>query len=396
MKHIFLQTSIFFFTILTFQTTAQVTITQDNYPRLTEFLDSGRIILNPGIPVPSGGPDQIWDYSSFQEGNFASDLYVDATNDSDFPDALNYFQSDLGFSIGAFSYDVPSNIYDAIDENGWYRTGRSFESLSIPLTAITGGADDRIDYLQGPSDYVGRLDIIKFPITYQNQWEGTFYFDLNYEVTAGAFGLNQTPAFTRLYTTNEREVIGHGLLTIPKSDGSPSEPMDVLLVKVNATFIDSIYLAGSPAPQALLDVLGVTQGAVSVNNFYVFYKPGFGAPVALFDFLENGQVGRAVYRPQAADFNTAIQDLNLANVQSFPNPVSSGSSISLSIEQLTSSGSICFFDLQGHLLHTVAFDSTSDNQLRVNIPKVIGTGMFVYQVLDKSNSPLGLGKLHVF
>lgn len=397
MRPAFLLFSTFIFILYALPGASQVTITQSDILRPASFIDSFRVVADPVIPFPEEGADILWDYSSIGLGILDTTVYTDATNDPDFTDALNYFSSDFELFLGGFSFEVPSNLYEAIDADGWYRTGRAISSLTVPLTPISGGANDRIDYLANKADYVGRRNFLEFPMTYQNQWEGGYYFDLNYEVTIAAFGLNQTPAFTRTTITEEREVVGYGSIILPRSDGSPSGEIEVLLVKGRFIEVDSFFLGGSPAPQAILDAFGLEQGVIKGRNFYNFYAPGIGTPVLLSESpLNGGATDRISYWYQVADMTTSTQELRVPVAKSFPNPAASTSTITIILEQFTSSGQVRFIDLQGRVLQTVAYTSNGSNSFEVEVPTSLHAGMFMYQVTDEDNALIGVGKLQVF
>lgn len=397
MRPAFLRFSTFIFILYALPGASQVTITQSDILRPASFTDSSRVITDPGIPFPQEGADILWDYSSIGLGVLDTTVYTDATNDPDFTDALNYFSSDVQLFLGGFSFEVPSNTYEAIDADGWYRTGRAFGSLTVPLTPISGGANDRIDYLANKADYVGRMNFLEFPMTYPNQWDGGYYFDLNYEVTVAAFGLNQTPAFTRTTVTEEREVVGYGSIILPRSDGSPSGEIEVLLVKGRFVEVDSFFLGGSPAPPAILNAFGLEQGLARGRNFYNFYAPGIGTPLLLSESpLGGGATDRIIYWPQLADMTTSTRELRIPVAKSFPNPASSTSAITIILEQFTTSGQVRFIDLQGRVLQTVDYTSNGSNSLEVEVPASLSNGMLMYQVLDENNDLIGVGKLQVF
>ena len=393
MKQTILPFSIFFFTILfAFQSQAQVTIARNDFPRLASFTDSLHFTEEAGIAVPSEGPNQVWDYSALESGEFRTFEHFDATSDPNFPDALNLRQGDLLFQI----FEIESQSYEAIDDVGFYEYGRSITDVTYSITAISGGPNDSLRFVGGNELYEGDIDEIEFPMTYQDAWTDSRNEYINFELTIAAFGLNQTPGFRKRIKTQIRTVVGHGLLTIPKSDGSPSLEMDVLLVKVERSNVDSLFLGGAPAPPAILAAFGLVQGAVDEVVFYSFYKPGFAGRVLDIGISDIGQATDAFYRPQAADGLTAIHELEgLPEIQGLPNPVSAGGVITLPIQQLTSTGFIRFYDLIGRSVFSLPFESGTDYQIQARIPTATGTGMYIYHVHDEKGVPVGLGKLQI-
>lgn len=375
---------------------AQVTLTRGDFPRAAGFIDSSRLVADPGVPFPREGADLLWDYASLGTGTPYNPSFYDATADTSFTDALNYEHDDMQFSLPAFGYLVGGDLYEALDSNGWYRTGRNIESATIPLTPLTGGPNDRIEYPATQADYIGRLDLLKFPMNYQDEWNEGYYFDIPFQVTLAAYGLNQASAFNRITVSNNRRVVGYGKLVMPTDDGSPSVPMDVLLTKVVTTQIDSIFLGGNPAPEALPAALGLSRGFVQQDSFYLFYTPGFGAPVMLFEFPRNGLVGQVRYRPQAADLSTAVREPKAPLIAGYPNPVAAGSWFHLRLERPLDAGCIHFFSPKGQLLATRTYEGGAGTNIQVKVPANIDTGLLFYRVTDKSNLPLGTGKLLVY
>lgn len=372
---------------------SQTTLTLDTYPRPVDFIDSMRIVADPGIPFPTGGADVSWDYSFLGAGTLHTDTYYDATSDTAFSDALNYLPSDIDLVLGGLSFTIPSNLYEGLDAEGWYRTGRSLGSQTVSLTPLTGAPNDRIDYPANNVDYVGRLNILQFPMNYEDQWTGSYYFDLNYEVTIGAYGLNQTPAFTRTHYRNEREVVGYGSLVLPTPSGESTAPVEVLMTKVIDTAIDSFFLAGEPAPLPLLNAFGLVQGITDVDSFYVFYTQNFGAPIALFEFPINGQVSRVVFRPQAAALSTSTSDLNIPEFRCFPNPVQAGSKLTIETQELLEEGTVQLFNTGGQYIAQIPYQTAGTSTLEVKLPENLPEQLVFYRVINQQGQAVGRGKI---
>lgn len=391
--------STFLLLLTSFQVSGQVTITRDDWPRMASFVDTIQASSSVNIPVPTEGPDQTWDYSFLELGEVNINVYTDATDNPAFPDALHFYNNDILLVLGEAEFFLPSNVYEAIDDESWYRTGREYlADFSVPLTPFTGGADDRIDYLSGNAPYQGRINFLEFPVNYQDQWEGSYFFEYPYNVTAAAYGLNQTPAFSRVTVNEQRTVAGYGTLTIPLSDGTSSPPMDVLLIKGDKVQIDSLFLGGSPAPEALLSVLGATQGLVKPDDFYLFYRPGFPRPILILEDLnpDGTLAGTATFRPRAADGVSAVRNLNIPLAKSFPNPLPTGSLLTITLEDTPGSGHVRLTDVQGRFLANLPYTASTGSTLQVRIPATIPAGMVLYLVTDEQMRPVGVGKLQVF
>ncbi|MGB0931148.1 MAG: hypothetical protein ACPGVB_10250 [Chitinophagales bacterium] len=270
-----------------------VVITKDNFPRGGSFTDIGYFVETDILDAPTEGTGQVWDYSFLTPDSLVTQVYTDASNDPNFSGVLNYISGNILFN----GFPISRNQYEAIDEEGWYHKGRTTEEVSYSVTAISGGADDLLRFPDRVVPYGGRLNKLQFPVTYESDWTQNQIENTEFELTVAAFGLNAVPGVNVKTITERREVVGEGKLIIPSEDGSPSLPMDALLLKVDMTGIDSVFLGGAPAPAPLLAAFGVTQGNISVaDTRYIFYMPGFGSNV----LNVNPASGTFFYRPQAA------------------------------------------------------------------------------------------------
>ncbi|MGB0931369.1 MAG: T9SS type A sorting domain-containing protein [Chitinophagales bacterium] len=253
----------------------QLTITKANFPRQASFTRNAYNGSSVGVPIPTTGVGQVWDYSSLVPENSSTNEYFDATNSPIFPEALNVH--DVGLAVQAF--DIESERYEAVDETGWYEVGRTVEDVTYPISPITGGANDILRFPAAVEDFEGRIDIVQFPMSFGKQWTQTDTKPLHFEISVAGFGLNQVPGEIRSTIQNIRTVVGEGKLILPAMDGSggPTLPMDVLLVKVESTKTNNYLLGGGPMPVPLLNAFGVAEGETTNEFIYQFFKPNGGA-----------------------------------------------------------------------------------------------------------------------
>ncbi|MFK7906488.1 MAG: hypothetical protein AB8B69_15260, partial [Chitinophagales bacterium] len=269
-----------------------VVINREDFPRGGSFTEIGYFVETDILDAPSEGIDQVWDYSFLTPDSLVTQVYTDASNDPDFSNALNYISGAVSFN----AFPIPSNKYEAIDEEGWYDKGRTTKDVSYSITAISGGTDDVLRFPDSVIPYGGRLNRLDFPVAYGKAWTQSQIENTEFELTVAAFGLNGVPGVNVRTVTESRSVVGEGKLIIPSEDGSPGLPIDALLLKIENTLIDSVFLGGAPAPAALLNAFGLTQGAVTVRAVrYIFYTPGFSSNV----LNVNPSTGTFFYRPQA-------------------------------------------------------------------------------------------------
>lgn len=271
----------------------ELKITKANFPRRASNVD--RYHRTPPIEftAPTEGLNQVWDYSNLETEVILENTYMDATNNPLFPDAFLSDLDDLDFQ----NFNIISTFYEAIDEDGWYETGRTVESITYPITAITGGPSDQLHFPDDVVDYEGRTDNLQFPVTYGKKWTQTRAERTNFEITVAGAGLNAVPGQAKLTYTDTRTVVGEGTIIIPSDDGTGTVSTEVLLIKSEETIVDSFFLAGSPMPPTLLEAFGITQGNVTNRTFYIYYKPNFGEPVLSYNPLGS----RAFFRPSALE-----------------------------------------------------------------------------------------------
>lgn len=367
---------------------SQITIERDHFPRQGSFTDTLFRAVAQNIALPSEGPDQVWDYSTLLEEEELLITYTDASNDPDFPGALNYRTNDLSFQ----GLVIPAVQYERLDDQGWWEAGRVLQDVTYPIQGITGSPNDSLRFVGGVQDFAPRTDLLKFPLNYQDEWTESYTERVNFELTVTGFGLNQVPGYRDRTTTLNRDVVGYGTLTIPGNDGQPSNPIDVLLIKTNRTILDSVFLAGDPAPPTLLAAFGITQGSTFEDTYYNFYRLDYGAYVLNVGALASPN---AFYRPAAAEVLTSAKEQPRVSVRTYPNPIKAGQELSLHADSPMDAGFFSLYDLSGRLVHRIQFNSAGNPQVQLAIPAQLSSGMYLYQLHTPQGSPLGAGKLLV-
>lgn len=368
----------------------QITIERDEFPRAENFLDTVIRAVPTTVFAPSEGPDQIWDYSMLSELEFLTNQFVSASGNADFPNALNYEQNNLKFQV----FIIPSVTFEAIDDEGWYEPGRFLTDITYSIAGLTGGPNDSLRFVGGPMVFDERLDMVRFPLNYGDEWEQTRIENGNFELSVAAFGLNHTPGTRKRYLHHHRKVAGYGQLTIPAFDGSAGAPTDVLMIKVNRSTTDSIFLAGAPAPPPLMAAFGLTQGSMAADSFYVFYRQDFGAVVLNVNLLGNNEYS-AFYRPQSLDAVSATREFQQMKTTYFPNPIRAGQVLTLQTDAPLTAGYFNLTDALGRVAHRSTFEAPVAHQIQVRLPVALFGGMYMYQLTDKAGRLMGTGKLKV-
>lgn len=361
---------------------SQVVITADNFPRGGTFTDYS-YRSQPGVIVPpSEGPDQVWDYSDLELDQIITVDYADASQDPALPGALNSSVRNLAFQV----FPIPSQFYEAIDQDGWYGLGRTTADVSYSITAISGGPKDTLRFPGTAMPFEGRINSLQFPVTYGSHWNQSMTEVMPFELTVAAFGLNKAPGVYRRLINQDRQVTGYGEIILPRENGNSTLPIEVLMIKVVRMAVDSYYLGGAPAPAQLMGAFGLTQGSSVTDSFYVFYAPEFGAPV--FDYAINSDI--AFYRPYAEATVSVNQPISTTVLHAYPNPVKAGSVLNVELESPAHQGRYRIWDALGRMVDESTFNTEDQHQLLIPIPSAIQTGMYVFQVLDTNGEVIGI------
>lgn len=268
------------------------------------------------IPLPQAGSNQLWDFSNaqFVAGSFFIS-YEPSDKPSAFPNSAAMQRYNPG--LGPISIQGSKSYYSA-DNQGHYYNGFITAQQSLSITAITGSPTDVLAFPGGPSDLGTGGKIIVFPLSNGTVNVTGYTGVTNFNLTVAGFGLNATPGELRQTSIKADTVIGWGRVILPGND-----TVEVLLNKISETLIDSIYLAGAPAPDQLLTAFGLSQGGFITQNRYELIGKGFSGPVARFftndDFTTND--GTWVTAEKARGGTFIANDLS-ASVSVFPNPAS--------------------------------------------------------------------------
>src|SRR5690606_23933525 len=103
----------------------------------------------------------------------------DATNDPNFPGALNYRERDLIFQ----GFLIESNEYELLNSDRYGILGRSITDVVYPITSITGGANDELRFVGGNYIYDGNEDNLLFPFDYGDSWTSLYEQTTPFELT---------------------------------------------------------------------------------------------------------------------------------------------------------------------------------------------------------------------
>ncbi|MCF8277085.1 MAG: T9SS type A sorting domain-containing protein [Flavobacteriales bacterium] len=370
---------------------AQVTIDQSSFPRPAGFVDNGVQAVSNGVALPTHGDNQTWDYGGLVSALPTTTVYYDASGDSDFPTALNHRDQQLSFQ----GFPIPASLYEAVDADGWYEQGRVLQESINSISFMTGGANDELNFPAQVQTYEGRLNLLDFPVQYEDTWTQSNIEYTQFELTVAAYSLNNTPGQQKRTNTHVRTVVGQGQLTIPDVNGNPSGALDAVLIKVERAVLDSFFLGGQLAPAPLLNTFGLTQGSIFEEEYYVFYVPGYITTALNINLDEQGAVSTVFYRPGAAELSTSIgDDLSFNAMKMYPNPVAAGDVMNVELQDKTDATTIELFDMTGRQVFSTPV-STSSGVARVALPTNLSVGMYNMVVRSVDTSVLSVSKLMV-
>ena len=340
---------------------AQITLDQSNVPQSGTYTETRDYVFS-GIALPAEGANQVYDYSSMPLPTTTVNInYLPATR-PEFSNSTRY--SVRNAFLGPIA--VSGEYYTSIDANGLYDTGAYVLPSSQSLQAITGNPSDVIIFPGNVTAFIQPSVIIPFPASFGSQVVSNFDFVTDFQLTVGAFGLNSTPGQSIQSVVRTVEVVGSGQLTLPVPSGQ-SIPYDVLLVKQQEVITNNVLLGGAPAPDALLNAFGLTQGQVTTISEYMFYAENYEVPIALFIMDENfTQVDQMFYDMDLLQVLSVNQNEFENSISMYPNPASNQINITRQSNNKPIDA-VNIYDISGKFVKSVDKNQFSDASSRINI-----------------------------
>ncbi len=174
--------------------------------------------------------------------------------------------------VNGFSYFY-SSVF-AFPGDAIYEAGIKVPEQSYTLTPFTGKASDHLDIPEQHYILDEPKKIIEFPMQEGSSWRSESRRVVNFNLTVEAYKLKNVPAQHVWTVYRDEKIVGYGKIRLYHEDG-PSEYYEVLKSEITEYAIDSFYLAGKPAPAALLKAFGAAQGQkITIENKVNFYRKG--------------------------------------------------------------------------------------------------------------------------
>lgn len=383
------------FGLLSISTSAQIVIDEVDFPtEQTTFRSTYYWALNESsYGTPSEGAEQFWDFRNLTENGNADFPYY-TTTDPFFDETFHFEASALALS----SFFIRADFHSGLDDIGYFSYGMEQYDTTFSLTATTGGAMDELHFPDFKQYFDGVQNSMFFPLTYQDWWIDTVTRVTPFDITIAAFGLNATPGNHKRVFTYDNEVVGYGGLLMTDSSGADSDTMQVLLVKSWIQFVDSFFVGGQPAPAALLTGLGLTQGAVTNELEYYFYREGYGdilveveaasdvagTTLLALRYNENGVKEQTVVDTTVA----SIAELDESEVSVFPNPVRAGASLKVGVSaEKADVASLQIAAADGREVYASAITAVN-GPIEFALPNDLPAGVYVIQALNEDGTAM--------
>lgn len=298
---------------------AQITLERTDYTLEKEVLVKGWILDTTGMSPPVMGADMTWDFGS-QAVLKASNYTKFEADNPNFPDA-NLVDITSQSALNGL-VNVPTEFYEILNDDDYFTTGRTTAKTSLPSGPLTGGSNDTITFLETVNPYLEPVYFLRFPLHYGDTWGYTISNSTKFEITVAAFGLDHAPASNDISSVSTDTVLGYGTLILPHPDGTGTVSMEALCIKGELHQQSNYYLFGQLAPQAMLDVLGLTQGANTTIIDYAFYVKGLPRSAVNLSFSSDGSIR---YLSMSDDIRSLIsstdnQTTSQIETRIFPNP----------------------------------------------------------------------------
>jgi hypothetical protein len=363
-----------------------LTITRQNfyYPAGSDTLNSATL---EGVKIPEEGPNKVWDYTNLVAPQTVYNTYEVRSNPS-FPNAA-FFVVDA-FDVFALNrgyyYDVAFGVTDA----GYFGAGVSIAYQPYGIGDITGNALDSLNFSAMDNVYANPQYILRFPCTYGTVFTNSYSYDVPFTLTIGAYALNKAPGVKRKTLTDIDSVVGWGTLKLP-ARGGQFGAVNALLIKRYTTAVDSFFLYGQPAPEALLTAFQLTQGATTKYGRYVFYRENSRCYALSLNFNNHvfESAGAVIYDDAIPGNLTDVKEppADATHPEVYPNPSQNG------VFTIAAAQPVSSIVIRNILGMEVLRQDARQGALTVSLPPSSIPGMYFYQLKDARGAVVQTGKL---
>lgn len=369
-------------------TQAQITLNSSSGPSLSlcQMGDSFRRIKLNTIPTIAPATNATWDMTVAGDSTRFWQLRDVYSSSSAFPNAGFYNKAHYNFAV--LGYET-SNIKN-VTANGILMYGVHVDRQAISLASFTGSTTDSVVFPLQDVVYNTPDVELKYPMTMGTNWVAPIKYTTDFNLTVAAYSLNNTPGERRVELTINKSVVGWGKMKVNNESGVATDYMDVLMVKMVRVAKDSFYLAGSPAPGALLTAFGLTQGQVQVRSSYSFYRVGEYAP--LLELVYEDSTFAKITRCDVHEDRlkpASVEAIDREEISIYPNPVV-GNSFNIKTGALDNMTGYELYNTTGQLIQKGALPQNGKVTLKEEYP----TGNYFIK-LQTSKGAYGIEQLSI-
>jgi hypothetical protein len=370
---------------------AQITLTQANAPTvsiLTTSDTANSVKLLATYPDLSAKTNATWDMTLVKDSLLFS-TFNGAITSAVFPNATFTIKKEYSFA-GSLKYFTQAML--AVTANGVVQYGESINRQAISLAAVSGGANDSLIFPKQDVIFSADKVEIKYPCGMGTTWVSSPKFTTNFGITIASLGLNKTNGKRQSELTVTNTVVGWGKMRVNDKGGNPTEYMDVLQLQIENSIKDSFFLAGKPAPTALLNAFGLTQGQVSKSYERQFLRKGEFRPLVEISYTDNTYSKKNFCEVHKQRFQAAAgtTDVTTNHFEVYPNPVTDYSFM-IGGDDLKK-GNLKFILLNSLGQEVIGAEVPSNGE--VNLSESISSGLYQLQLMA-DDQVLGVKKIHI-
>jgi Secretion system C-terminal sorting domain len=312
-------------TIWTLQ--GQISLTRKDFTISDNRADTiiSQVMQRKAFASPNGGNNQFWDYSNTLDSAIAPIRFVTSILDPfyvpfEFPKATGAYIAT--YTFGPFR--ITNNYqFERYGDDGYSIQGTVFSGGRFPLKSYTGFATDSVVLFPKVDNYTSNpLYYYKFPINTSSRSTWKYRNVINFNLTVALVGLDRSPGKVVTNQVQTDSTIGWGTLRLRNPKGGSPLDFAVLLVENIDRSRDSFYLSSTPAPDLLLNALGLKQNTIRVNKSYAFYGARFASSILSINYRNDTLIRVTRNVNPVRGLTTDLHDLKNIGVKTrlYPNP----------------------------------------------------------------------------
>ena len=343
--------------------------------------------------APNAGENMTWNYSNGTQLGTSSFVF-EATSNPSYPNANMRYSTTIGLA-GMF-FALPTYGYVNVDQQGFGYQGIDVPGAIVPLEFLTGNPADTLFHLETARTETNPWNYVSFPLNYDDSSIIVSESVQSVIVESPTFGLSYFQIDQVLTTTIEKNVIGWGNLILKNPSTSQDMTLEVLLHERIEVRVDSFFdVSGNPIPNALLNVLGLSQGSVSGEfTYYDFFAKGANYRVMRLAGPTGGSPAYSDVNLEAflIAFNVDTEEVQpeFVNHKIYPNPIQNHQ-FQLGLEKNNSENwQLEVYNLIGQTVHQA---SITDNNSVVYLNNNLTKGHYLYAVKNEMGQVVSKGKL---